>query len=468
MTGPRPAPPFDAWSWWLALNETFAAGLDPPGVGQRLRERRLRRLLETAQRDSPLYRRRGAGARRLADFEPVDKPLLMRHFDDWACDRRITRAGAEAFLAARNNLADAWLGRYLLWTSSGTSGLPGIFVQDAASLAAYDAIDALRLRGGGLAQPQLGLWGLGRRFAYVGAIGGHFAGHVSLTRLLRLAPPGLAPRLDLLSVLEPLDTLAEQLQALQPQVLITYPSCAAALAQRQAAGTLRLQLAELWLGGEQVTPAQHRLLRSAFGCALRNSYGASEFFSIAFECEHGRLHLNADWVLLEAVDAHDRPVPAGAPAQGVLLTHLANLTQPLIRYRLGDRVQFDAARCACGSLWPVIEVQGRCDDTLLLPARRGGTVTLLPLALETAIEDGAQVAAFQLLQLNDGSLELRVEAAQPGRGAALQACRHALAAFLAAHGVARVAIACSNAAPLQQPGSGKVRRVVDLGRQGAV
>ena len=71
---------------------------------------------------------------------------------------------------------------------------------------------------------------------------------------------------------------------------------------------------------------------------VRSSYGASEFLPMAWECAHGHLHLNEDWLILEPVDEHQRPVPPGQPSCSVLLTNLANTVQPLIRYDLGDQV----------------------------------------------------------------------------------------------------------------------------------
>lgn len=457
------APPFDGCSWLRAWNETWGAALDPQGFGGRLREARLARLIAAALRDSPLYARRSRGAVALADFAPVSKAELMHGFDDWATDRRITLAGAQAHLAGAG-IADAWLGRYLLWTSSGTSGVPGLFVQDAASLAAYDAIEALRLRGSGAGV--LGLWSVGRRCAYVGALGGPYAGHVAIERVRRLAPLGLAPRLELMSVLEPISGLVQRLQAFQPDVLITYPSCAAALALEQARGALRLRLDELWLGGEQLTPGQRGLVRSAFGCRLRNSYGASEFYSIAFECSHAQLHLNGDWVILEPVDARGRAAAGDAFSHGALLTNLANRTQPLLRYALPDRIRYAAAPCACGSAWPVIEVQGRCGDTLDLPGPEG-RIRLLPLALETAIEEDAGVTQFQLLLRSDTRLELRLEAGAADAAAALARARRAVLAFLAGQGLRGVHVVCSRAAVRRQSGSGKLRRVVDARAPGA-
>lgn len=465
----HPSPPFNAWTWMQAWSETWCAGLDPAGAGRRLREQRLARLIDATLRGSPFYRQRNPGARELADFRPVSKAELMAHFDDWATDRRITRAAAQAFVADPQCIADGWLGDYLLWTSSGTSGEPGVFVQDARSLAAYDAIDALRLRGAGPGQASLGSWGARQRFAFVGATGGHFAGLVSMERLRRLVPAALAPEIRVFSVLEPLRDVAQALQALQPTVLITYPSCAAALAQLQQQQDeeqgvpLRLGLKEVWMGGEQLSAEQRQQIQAAFGCPVRNNYGASEFFTIAWECAHGELHLNDDWLVLEPVDDRLQPLPVGEMSHSTLLTNLANLTQPLLRYQLGDRVRRVAARCSCGSAFPLIEVQGRADDTLRLRDAQQRPVTILPLALETAIEEGAHVTQFQALCGSDGeSIELRFEASVGDARAAFRQSQRALAAFLAHHGVSGTRISMSAAEPLRQRASGKLRRVVVL------
>lgn len=457
-------PPFDPWAWMQAWNETWAAAA-VPGLWPWLRAQRLDRLLAAATRHSPLYRRRAPHARSLADFEPVDKATLMAAFDDWATDRAITRAAAARLVADPALVGQAWLGRYLLWTSSGTSGVPGWFVQDARALAAYDAIDALRLRGGSPAEPALGPWGHGERFAYVGATGGHFAGIASMERLRRLVPPPWQPDLSLHSAQAPLAQTAAELAARQPTVLITYPSGAAALARLQAQGALHLRLNEVWLGGEQVSAGQRRDIEQAFGAAVRNAYGASECFSIAFECRHGVLHLNEDWVVAEPVDEHLRPVPDGVLSHAVLITNLANTVQPLIRYRLDDRVCRLRERCACGSLFAAIQVQGRAGDTLHLGAAGRPDVTVLPLALETAIEEASGVTRFQVLGRRERGrsvLELRLEPGLPDRRQAWNRCQAALTTFLAAQGAPATRVVLGREAPLRDAGSGKLQRVKAL------
>ncbi|MBE7427466.1 MAG: phenylacetate--CoA ligase family protein [Burkholderiaceae bacterium] len=458
-------PAVSPWLWGSLFAQTLAAGADAQ-VARALREARLASLLAAA-RASPLYRERLQhapvhGSDDLHALEPVAKAELMQRFDDWATDRAVTRSAVDRFLETSHDLADAFLGRYLVWTSSGTSGTPGIFVQDEGSLAAYEVLDALRLRSQtSYATLPLTAWSAGQRFAFVAATGGRFAGAVAITRLVRLhsAWSWLAPQISTFSVLTPLAQLAAELQQWQPTVLITYPSCAVALARLQLAGGLTLRLSELWLGGEQLSTGQRALLRRAFGCPLRNNYGASEFFTIACECEHERLHLNDDWLILEPVDRQLRPLPAGEPSHAVLLTHLANHVQPLLRYRLDDAVRFTGEACACGSRLPVIEVQGRSGHTLVMHDERDREVTLLPLALETAIEEGAQVTHFQLLCTAPDALELRLEPEVADPVAAFGRAQAALRAFLAGHGLGQVRIEHGRRPPLRERASGKLCRV---------
>ena len=466
----RALPPMNPWRWSQTLGETFAAGLDPQGLGRLQRERRLRALLAAAHEASPFYRERlGAprgGAPALASLAPVDKAELMHHFDDWATDRRITRAGVDDFLAATARIGDAYLDRYLVWTSSGTSGEPGIFVQDEAALAAFDALDLLRFRGLGLGAMPAAVFAPGQRYAYVAATGGHFAGIASIERLRRigdsaaLLAPWLRPQVRTFSVLQPLSELMRELQDYAPTVMISYPSCADLLAQAAAAGRLALKLQEVWVGGEQLSTEQRQRIVKTFGCRLRNNYGASEFFSIAWECAHGAMHLNDDWMIAEPVDRDDRPVPVGEASHALLLTNLANHTQPLLRYRLSDSLRVLPGRCACGSSFTCIEIQGRADETLALCDTVGREVRLLPLALMTVIEEGAQLTQFQLLATSPQCLDLRLEKDVVDADAAFERARGALLVFLQQQGLGNVQVQRCFAALQAHPRSGKLSRVL--------
>ena len=157
-------------------------------------------------------------------------------------------------------------------------------------MAVYDALEALRRDA---PRPQL-RWldplFLGERIAFVGAIGGHFASVVSIERLRQINPL-MARAMRCFSILQPTAQLVAALNAYAPTVLTTYPSAAALLAEETAAGRLAAPLREVWTGGELLSPAVRQHITRALGCALRNSYGASEFLTLGWECGHGNFCL---------------------------------------------------------------------------------------------------------------------------------------------------------------------------------
>jgi phenylacetate-CoA ligase len=423
------------------------------------RRRRLLDLLRHARAASPFYRDLHAGLPtghgvRLADCPPVDKRTLMREFDRVSTRRDVSLRTVERFVSDPGRLGALMNGSYAVWTSSGTTGQPGLFVHDSRALAIYDALETQRFRGLGL--DQMVSWAAGERYALVAATGGHFAGVSSVARLLR-ALPWMAPVVRACSLLQPIRSLVGELNAYRPAILATYPTAAEMLAEEQAGGRLHLRLRELWTGGECLAPATRARLQSVFGCRVRNAYGSSEFLAIAWECPHRELHVNSDWVILEPIDAKGRPVAPGERSHSVLLTNLANRVQPLIRYDLGDSVTLSGHRCACGSALPVISVEGRCDDALLMPLAHGGVGAVVPLALETVLEEQAHVHDFQVVQTAPSAVTVRLGS---DRAAAAAAVRRALRAYFKAMGFADVALRVGEQAPRRDRLSGKLRRVV--------
>jgi phenylacetate-CoA ligase len=126
-------------------------------------------------------------------------------------------------------------------------------------------------------------------------------------------------------------------------------------------------------------------------------------------CREGWLHVNADWVILEPVDAHHRPTPPGEQSHTVLVTNLANRVQPILRYDLGDSVLRRPDPCPCGNPLPAIRVQGRTADLLTFPTPAAGTVTLTPLSIATRLDRLPGVALFQILQSAPAELTVRLQ-----------------------------------------------------------
>ncbi|MBK6866437.1 MAG: phenylacetate--CoA ligase family protein [Burkholderiales bacterium] len=458
---------FDPLHLQAATLDVMAASHATPSLLLQRQQQRLLRLLEAARNSAFYAERLGSGRARssaLSRLPPVTRAELMAHFDDWVTDPALRLDELRGFTADPTRVADPWLDRYMVWESSGTSGEPGVFVQDARAMAVYDALEAVRHRVPGRGASglfgALAALGATERSALVTATGGHFASVVSFERLRRINP-WLAATARSFSLLQPTAELVQALNEFQPAILATYPTAAAMLADEVEAGRLRIRPRCVLTGGETLSAAVRARVAAAFDAQVRNSYGSSEFLPIAWECAHGCLHVNEDWVVLEPVDERHRPVPPGQPSHSVLLTNLANLVQPLIRYDLGDQLTLRAERCACGSALPVIEVQGRGDDVLRVPARRPGqTVSLLPMALCTVIEEEGAVFDFQLQQRGASTLVLRVPLRGAEAKAAIDRCATALQRFATLQGAAPIEVLGEPGCDLPRGRSGKACRVV--------
>jgi phenylacetate-CoA ligase len=445
------------WNIWRA-------GRQEPEVLARLQQRRANALVSYARDLSPFYyehyRRLPQSGYAWQDLPPVTKPLLMDHFDQWATDSAITRAAVDEFVSDPSRVGQKFLDRYLVYVTSGTTGTPGLFLHDRASLGVNELLYLLR----GSAAWQ-GIWRLGATLrpdfceVLIAATGGHFASFANMEHLRRRYP-WLGRRLHTLSVLLPIAELVQQLNTLQPTVLATYPTALTLLAREQQEGWLAIHPLFIITMGEWLAPTAQKEATAAFHCPLREIYGCSEFGYIAFSCHENRLHLNADWVLLEPVDADYKPVPRGEVAHTTLITNLANHTQPLIRYELGDRTAIDAAPCPCGSALPAIRVDGRRDELLTFTLDTGTTVRISPVPLAIVVETTPGVFRYQLIQTGPTTLHVRLEA-MPGinAGDVWQAVAGNLERYLAAQGAPAIAIIPAGEPPQRDPRTGKFRHV---------
>ena len=236
----------------------------PAAAWQRRQAERLDTLLREVSRRSAWWRERLAPAQQQGggfalERVPISrKRTLMAHFGDWVTDPQLDLAALRRFARGPGERGDAFEGRFVVWESSGSSGEPALFVQDAAALAVFDAVEAAR---GPASLPEGGLgMDASLRLAFVGATDGPFASIVSLQRLRRLNP-WMAQHAQPFSFLQPVRVLVAQLQDWRPQVLSTYPSLAWLLAQEQRAGRLKLELEAVWTGGESLTPAVREVVR---------------------------------------------------------------------------------------------------------------------------------------------------------------------------------------------------------------
>lgn len=451
-----------AWDAWRATRGGATA------IATRQQER-LQALVEYARRTSPFYAEHysavASGPIRLEELHQlpaVTKPELMARFDDWVTDPAITRAHVEEFVANLDNLGRDFLSRYVVFTTSGSTGVPALLVQDHRAVAVMTGLAYVRSLSA--LTPKLVAQMLTRapRVAAVFAQGGHFLSTTMFERRLRTAP--FRRRISrFFSVLDPLPVLVDQLNAFRPAMLGTYASALAALTEEQEAGRLRISPLVITSGGELLTPATQRRAEAAFGCLVTQSYAASEAMPLALPCRQGRLHINSDWFLTEPIDGGGQPVAPGSRSEALLVTNLANYVQPVIRYQLGDSVDVSMEPCQCGSPLRTISVEGRTDEILRVRSSGGGETVLLPMAIATVVEETPGVRRYQVVQTASDALTIRLENnPQTDPNEVWQRVREGMSDFLRTHDAAGVALHLAPEPPQVNPGSGKLRHVLKM------
>jgi phenylacetate-CoA ligase len=163
----------------------------------------------------------------LQELPTLPKATLMDNFDRIVIDPRLRRAELEAHVSGPD-AGRPHLGRYRVFSTAGTTGVRGLFVEDADEFAVWIGTS---LRG-------LASWGLapGTRLAGIGSPSPlHISNQVYAVLLAGQA--GAVPRL---TVTTPLPEMVAALNDFRPEALIAYPSVAAALAEEQLQGRLRM------------------------------------------------------------------------------------------------------------------------------------------------------------------------------------------------------------------------------------
>lgn len=363
-------------------------------------------LREYAYAHSPFYQRlhKGLIDRPLQELPVVSKAMMMEHFDEFVTDPAIHLADVRQYIEKKEGAP--FLGRYWVTATSGSSGHPGFFLFNEAE---WLTIMASFARGQEWSGAKVSLWRR-RRMATVASIS-HW--HIS-SQVARTANSWWAPSIRL-AASDPLDRIVQRLNDWHPQVLITYASMARILAEEQIAGRLHIAPEIVFTSSEVLSQETRRRVKVAWGDELFNQYGATETAEIAAECREGRqMHLFEDLVIVEVVDEANRPVALGNYGAKLLVTTLFSRTQPLIRYELGDSVRLTLNSCACGRPFALLDsIQGRVEDTLLLPSLTTGRVTVRPLVFNRVM-DILPVNGWQIIQEPDESLTVLLSGVRDG------------------------------------------------------
>ena len=429
---------------------------------ERLRERRLRELVDYAREHSPFYRelyRDIPEDYALTDLPVTDKRTLMGNWDDWVCDRDLTIEEVEDFMKDLGNIGSKLKGKYMVFTTSGSTGNPLVAVLDPTANNIMGAISAVRSYA--RKEDLKSFIKRGGKSIGVFADGGFYLGNSSIRSRLK-SMPWKRKQMAVSSALYPIGQIVEQLNEFQPAMLGGYPSNLELLIDEAKEGRLNISPVIIMTGGEYLSDSLRKELSETFHCYVQTSYSCTEGGTVACECVRQHFHVNDDWVIIEAVDENTEPVPDGELSDKILLTNLYNYTQPYIRYEVTDRVIMHHEDCGCGNPSPWLELEGRTDDVTVFTGG-GKDIKIAPLSVYAVLKEVHCLRRFQVLVYGQNRIELRIEENEgEDRRVAFDAAAGALEEYLLSQGTDSVTITLSEAPPEQHPKSGKFKHIVNM------
>lgn len=165
----------------------------------------------------------------------------------------------------------------------------------------------------------------------------------------------------------------ENLNIYKPVSIDGYPSTIYEIARYINQNNIHLDFRPLAIfpTAETLLPHYREEIERAFNSKVYDQYASSEGSPFVTECSEGNLHYNMLSGIIEQDEGNE-----------MLITTFMNDGTPLIRYRIGDQIEFDQSdeQCACGSVFPIVKaLQGRNTD--YIQTNTHGKVTAVFLSL---------------------------------------------------------------------------------------
>jgi phenylacetate-CoA ligase len=280
---------------------------------------RFRDLVAFVQGTSPWYRRvmKENGINPLTcqpeHFPFLTSAMVRENFDDIVTDRSITFQGVESFIKRSSSPKNLYLGRYHVVQSSGSSGIPGVYVHTTDEVINGMSYGALHRQ----IKPRT-------RTTFLGSLNDLDMAN-AVMGLMDDWPQRLLFNTRNLDITAPWRQTIERLNEHQPKIISAYKHYLMTLAEEARLGRLKIQPILLESGGEPLFPQEREILRSTFQCEIANSYGSSEVNLMG-------VALN-DW---EGIYLFEDDLMFEIGADYTCVTNLFNRAMPLIRYRFDD------------------------------------------------------------------------------------------------------------------------------------
>lgn len=367
-----------------------------------LQEKKLRMMLHHAWENSAYYKRtfEAAGITEeqldelpLSCFPTIDKKTFLEYFDELVVPQDLHLRELREFDTAECADHKPYKGKYHVVHSSGSTGEPGYFVYDEAAWNSM-LLGMIRAALWNMSMPQiLSLLAKRPRIVYIAATDGRYGGAMAVGDGIS----GVGASQLYLDIKTPLNEWIRRIKEFRPNMIIGYPSAIKILAELVEKGSVEVDAVRVISCGEPLAASLRDYLEKIFGTEVVNFYGASESLTLGVE-------MNTRDGMLLFDDMNYIEVESGV----MYLTCLYNFAQPLIRYRISDRLILKAAEE--DSPYPftrAVGLLGRKEDILWFEDGHGNKEFLHPLAIEGFCIKG--LLDYQFRQVGKDVFEMYAE-----------------------------------------------------------
>lgn len=334
--------------------------------------------------------RKDIGKIPIENYPSLTKKELMKNFNEIVCTN-VDINEMRSFDANPDNNNKLYKDKYHIVHSSGTTEKPGYFIYDEK---AWQQMLIATIRAA--------LWDMSikeiikllskkPRIVYIAETDGRYGGAMAVSDGIA----GVKAKQLFLDIKMPLDEWIDKISKFQPNIIIGYPSAIKILMESVAREEIKTNLFRIISCGEPLSKNLRDCFTKTFKCKVINFYGASESLALGVEVgNEDEMYLFDDMNYIEILE------------DGIYITCLYNKIQPLIRYKISDKVTLHGISKHV-PLTTVTNILGRNEDLLWFKDKNGKKEFLHPLSVEGFCIDG--MLDYQFRKINDQAFEMIIE-----------------------------------------------------------
>lgn len=334
--------------------------------------------------------RKDIGLIPIENYPSLTKKELMKNFNEIVCTN-VDINEMRSFDTNPDNNNKLYKDKYHTVHSSGTTEKPGYFIYDEKAWQQM-LIATIRAALWDMSMKEIiKLLSKKPRIVYIAETDGRYGGAMAVSDGIA----GVKAKQLFLDIKMPLDEWIDKISKFQPNIIIGYPSAIKILMESVARGEIKTNLFRIISCGEPLSKNLRDCFTKTFKCKVINFYGASESLALGVEVgNEDEMYLFDDMNYIEILE------------DGIYITCLYNKIQPLIRYKISDKVTLHGISKHV-PLTTVTNILGRNEDLLWFKDKNGKKEFLHPLSVEGFCIDG--MLDYQFRKINDQAFEMIIE-----------------------------------------------------------